>query len=155
MRGKKASRRSTKPDLRYNNPFIGKFINYVMRDGKKSIAQEVVYQCLDIVKEKTKKNPIEIFDKAMKNVSPLLEVRSKRVGGANYQIPVQVRSERRFILGSRWIIEAAQTRKGKSMQEKLAEELMAAANLEGSAMRKKQNVQKMAEANRAFAHFAR
>lgn len=155
MRGKKAPKRKIQPDYKYNNVQIAKFINYLMKDGKKTVAQKVVYTCFDIIKEKTKKNPIEIFDKAMKNISPVLEVKSRRIGGANYQVPMQVRSDRRFVLASRWLLEAANGRKGKPMSEKLADELMDAANLQGEAVRKKQNVQKMAEANRAFAHYAR
>lgn len=119
------------------------------------MAQSIVYDAFDIIEEKTKKNPLDIFELAMKNVSPNLEVKGRRIGGANYQIPVQVKADRRFVLASRWIIEAAKTRKGRPMSEKLAQELMDASNKEGAAMKKRENVQKMAEANRAFAHFAR
>lgn len=126
-----------------------------MRRGKKSVAQRIVYDAFKIVEEKSKKNPLEVFELAMKNVAPTLEVKGRRIGGANYQIPIQVKAERRFVLASRWIIEAAKTRKGRPMSEKLAQEFLDAAKKEGSAMKKRENVQKMAEANRAFAHFAR
>lgn len=155
MRGKRAPKRKVSPDVRYKNANVGKFINYIMKSGKKSVAQAIVYGAFDIVAEKTKKDPLEVFEKALKNVSPLMEVRGRRIGGANYQIPVQVRSDRRFVLASRWLIEAANTRKGKPMSDKLAQEFMDAAENTGDAIRKKENVHKMAEANRAFAHFAR
>jgi small subunit ribosomal protein S7 len=155
MRGKAAPKRKILPDPRYNDAQISKFINYVMRDGKKSVARSIVYQAFDMIEEKTKKNPLEVFELAMKNVAPTLEVKGRRIGGANYQIPVQVRADRRFVLASRWLIEAAAARKGKAMFFKLAQELMDAANKEGAAMKKRETVQKMAEANRAFAHFAR
>ncbi|MCX6796753.1 MAG: 30S ribosomal protein S7, partial [Candidatus Falkowbacteria bacterium] len=134
---------------------IAKFINYIMTCGKKSTAQKIVYGAFEIIKERTKQDPRHVFNKALKKVSPLLEVRGRRIGGANYQIPFQVRGERRFTLGCRWVIEAAHNRKGKAMAEKLAEEILAAANGEGAAMRKRENMHKMAESNKAFAHFAR
>ena len=155
MRGKSAPKRKIDSDLRYGDPEIAKFINYLMKDGKKSVAQKVVYGSFDIVKERTKQDPRHLFNKALKRVSPLLEVRGKRVGGANYQIPYQVRGERRFNLGCRWLIEAARGRKGKPMEMKLAEEIIAAAEGEGNAVKKRETVHKMAEANKAFAHFAR
>jgi len=155
MRGKQAPKRDIQGDPKYNNADIAKFINYIMEQGKKSIAQKVVYGCFDFIKEKTKQDPRHVFNKALKQVSPLLEIRGKRVGGANYQIPYQVRGSRRFNLGCRWIIEAAKSRKGKPMAEKLASELMDAANGEGAAIKKKADVHRMAEANKAFAHFAR
>jgi len=138
----------------YSNPLVGKFINYIMRQGKKSVAQKVVYKSFDIIKEKTKGNPIELFDKAIKNISPSLEVKSRRVGGANYQVPQPVRPDRKIQLAFRWIINAAKAKKGKSMAEKLAEELMLAVNNEGAAIKKKLDTHRMAEANRAFAHFS-
>ena len=125
-----------------------------MRQGKKSTAQKVVYKSFDIIKEKTKGNPIELFDKAIKNISPSLEVKSRRVGGANYQVPQPVRPDRKIQLAFRWIINAAKAKKGKSMAEKLAEELMLAVNNEGAAIKKKLDTHRMAEANRAFAHFS-
>ncbi|MCG2701438.1 MAG: 30S ribosomal protein S7 [Candidatus Falkowbacteria bacterium] len=155
MRGKQAPKRDIQGDPKYNNADIAKFINYIMEQGKKSIAQKVVYGCFDFIKDKTKQDPRHVFNKALKQVSPLLEIRGKRVGGANYQIPYQVRGSRRFNLGCRWIIEAAKSRKGKPMAEKLASELMDAANGEGAAIKKKADVHRMAEANKAFAHFAR
>jgi len=155
MRGKPAPKRQINPDVRYHDQDIAKFMNYVMERGKKTVAEKIIYGCFDIIKEKTKQDPRHVFNKAMKQVGPQLEVRGRRVGGANYQIPYPVRSERRFALSSRWIIDAAQTRKGRSMAEKLAAELMDAAKGEGAAMKKKMDVQRMAEANKAFAHFAR
>ena len=139
----------------YGRVDLGRFINYIMRDGKKSTAEKVVYGALARVKEITKEDPIAIFEKAMGNVSPLLEVASKRVGGANYQVPREVRPERQFVLAVRWIISAARAKKGKPMAQKLAEEFIAASKNEGSAIKKKQDTHRMAEANRAFAHFAR
>lgn len=144
-----------KNDLRYNSKDVAKFINYIMLNGKKTVAQAIVYGSLDIIKEKTKKDPIEIFTLAIQNTSPLVEVRSKRIGGSNYQIPVEVREVRRFLLSARWIIGAARSGKGKPMHEKLAEELLLASNNEGAAVKKREDVHKMAEANKAFAHFAR
>lgn len=130
-------------------------MNYLMRGGKKTVAEKIVYGCFDIIKEKTKQDPRHLFNKALKQVSPLLEVRGRRVGGANYQIPYPVRPERRFSLACRWMIDAARSRKGQAMAEKLAGEIMDAARGEGAAMKKKMDVQRMAEANKAFAHFAR
>ncbi len=155
MRGKQAPKRSILSDPKYTSPVVAKFVNYVMKDGKKSTAQKVVYSAFDIIEEKTKKPAIEVFTEAINNVSPLLEVKSKRVGGANYQIPMQVRAERRQQLAFRWILLAARSKKGKPMAQKLATELLAAAENQGDAVKKKQDVQRMAEANRAFAHFAR
>lgn len=161
MRGKKASRRKIGPDSKYNNVVVAKFINYLMKRGKKNVARKTVYSAFDILKQTAKEhnintnNPIDIFDHALKNVGPLVEVRGKRIGGANYQIPVQVRSERRQALAFRWLIEAAQARKGKPMKDKLALELLDAYNKLGAAIKKKDDIYKMAEANRAFAHFAR
>jgi len=154
MRKKQAEKRNILPDDKFNNFSIAKFINYVMKDGKKNTARKIVYGAFDIIKEKTKQNPIEIFDKALKNTMPYLEVKSKRIGGANYQVPREVRGERKLTLSLRWIINAAKSRKGVPMAEKLAIELMEAAAGQGAAVKKKQDVQKMAEANRAFAHFA-
>ncbi len=155
MRGKQAPKRKIEGDIRYNDFDVAKFINYIMKKGKKSVAQKVVYSAFDIIKEKTKQDPRHVFNKALKKVSPLLEVRGRRIGGANYQIPYQVRGDRRFTLGCRWLIGAAQARKGRPMREKLADEIMAAANEEGAAVKKKEDIHRMAEANKAFAHFAR
>lgn len=155
MRGKQAPRRKIGIDPKYASLSVAKFINYVMFDGKKTTAQKVVYGAFDRIKEKSQKEPLEVFETAVKNVSPLLEVKSKRVGGANYQIPLQVRAERRMQLAYRWLLIAARAKKGKPMAEKLADELMLAADNQGEAVKKKMDVQRMAEANRAFAHFAR
>ena len=154
MRRKTKIKKINNLDPLYSNPLVGKFINYIMRRGKKSVAQKVVYKSFDIIKEKTKGNPIELFDKAIKNISPSLEVKSRRVGGANYQVPQPVRPDRKIQLAFRWIINAAKAKKGKSMAEKLAEELMLAVNNEGAAIKKKLDTHRMAEANRAFAHFS-
>jgi len=125
-----------------------------MRRGKKSTAERVVYGALELIKEKSKKDPLDVFDQAIKNASPVVEVKARRVGGANYQIPVEVKGERRTALAMRWIIKAARDRKGKPMHEKLAQELNDAANQQGTAIKKKEDVHRMAESNRAFAHFA-
>lgn len=154
MRGKKAPKRDIAPDARYNSTQVTKFINYVMLNGKKTVAQKIVYGAFDYVKEKSGTDGYEMWMKAMQSISPELEVRARRIGGANYQVPVEVRPERRFTLASRWLIEAAQSRKGKPMYIKLALEIIDATNNEGAAMKKKDDVHRMAEANRAFAHFA-
>lgn len=155
MRSKPAPKRKIKADPRYNNLVIAKFINYIMKDGKRSTAEKVVYNAFDIIADKTKKNPVEIFDGAIKNVAPLLEIRSRRVGGANYQVPSPVRGDRRYSLAFRWLITAAKARKGVPMEKRLASELIDAYNKEGSAVKKREDVHRMAEANKAFAHFAR
>jgi small subunit ribosomal protein S7 len=155
MRKKRVYKKYLKPDFKYNRIDVGRFINYIMRNGKKSVAEKIVYDALDKIQKETKQEPIAVFEKAIQNASPMLEVFSRRIGGANYQVPREVRPERRFILGIRWIINAARSRKGKGMAEKLAEELIAASKNEGAAIKKKQDTHKMAEANRAFAHFAR
>jgi len=155
MRGKKATRRPIATDPKYHRVDVAKFINCVMERGKKSVAQTIVYRALDIIAEKTKKDAVVVFEEAIKNVSPVVEVRSRRVGGGNYQIPVPVRVERRQMLSFRWIIDAAKSSKGRPMQQKLAAEIMSAANNEGSAIKKKQDIHRMAESNRAFSHFAR
>jgi small subunit ribosomal protein S7 len=155
MRGKQAPKRDIEGDVKYSDKNITKFINYVMLSGKKSVAQRIVYGSFEIIKDKTKQDPRHVFNKAIKKVSPLVEVRGKRVGGANYQVPFQVRGERRFYLGCNWIINSADARKGHSMAEKLAAEILDASNGEGAAVRKRDMVHKMAEANKAFAHFSR
>ncbi len=154
MRGKQAPKRELKPDPKYNSTLIAKFINYIMQRGKKTVAQSIVYGAFEIIKEKTKQDPLTVFDAAMKNVAPILEVKSKRVGGANYQVPIEVRGDRRISLGMRWIIGAAQSKKGRPMLQKLAQELMEASVNQGDAVKKRADVHRMAEANRAFAHFA-
>jgi len=154
MRGKQAIKRKIKPDPKFDSVQIAKFTNLIMVQGKKTIAQQTVYKAFEIIQEKTKKDPKTIFDQAIKNVSPILEVKSRRIGGANYQIPIEVKGERKFALAVRWIINAARSRKGKPIREKLASELIDAANKQGEAIKKKEDVHRMAEANRAFAHFA-
>jgi len=134
---------------------VEKFINQVMRKGKKTIARKIVYGALDIVKTQSKKDALEVFQKAIENTSPLLQVRSKRVGGATYQVPVEVKPKKRASLAMKWILAAARAKKGKPMKIKLAEELLAAYKNEGAAVKKKEDTHRMAEANRAFAHFAR
>lgn len=155
MRKKRVYKKFHQPDVVHGRVELGRFINYVMKDGKKSTAEKLVYGAFDRIKTITKEDPMVIFDKALENAMPQLEVASKRVGGANYQVPREVRPERRFILALRWIIGAARAKKGKPMADKLAEELIAASKNEGGAIKKKQDMHRMAEANRAFAHFAR
>jgi small subunit ribosomal protein S7 len=155
MRGKRAGTRDIAPDNKYGSVLVAKLINYVMRDGKKSTATRVVYDAFKIIESETKKAPVEVFDEALKNVMPAVEVKSKRVGGANYQVPMPVRGERKYALAFRWLLLAARGKKGRPMCEKLAEELILAAKGEGEAVKKRAEVQRMAEANRAFAHFAR
>lgn len=152
--GKKKTKHPLAPDPVYNNIIIAKFINYIMKRGKKTIARKILYGAFDIMKEKAKQDPLEVFEKALQNAAPIVEVRSKRVGGATYQVPTEVRGERKMMLAMRWILEAARAKKGKPMAEKLAAELMDAAKNEGAAVKKKENTHRMAEANRAFAHFA-
>ena len=143
------------PDFKHNSTKVEKFINYVMKDGKKETARSIVYGAFDLIKEKEKTdNPLEVFDKAIKNVSPLVEVRSRRIGGANYMVPREVRVERRLALAMRWILDAARGRTGAPMYKRLAEELIAASKGGGPAVTKKENTHKMAEANKAFAHFS-
>ncbi|MDE2213055.1 MAG: 30S ribosomal protein S7 [Patescibacteria group bacterium] len=142
------------PDLKYNSVKLEKFINYIMQWGQKDTARKVVYAALEEVKEKTKQEPLEVFEAALRNVSPNMEIRSRRVGGANYQVPREVRPERRQSLAYRWMIDAARARKGMPMHKRLAEELIAASNNQGSAVKKREDTHKMAEANKAFAHFA-
>lgn len=155
MRGKKqAPKRQILPDPRYQSVVVAKFINRIMERGKKTVARKIIYQAFDVMAEKTKQDPRDIFDLAMKNAAPQVEVKGRRVGGANYQIPVEVRGDRKQALAMRWIIEAAQGKKGRPMHLKLADELIAASKNEGDAIKKKQDVHRMAEANRAFAHFA-
>lgn len=155
MRGKTAPKRKVIPDPKFNSEAIAKLVNHIMQGGKKTTAQRIVYTALDIVTEKTKRDPMEVFDDALKNVAPQVEVKSRRVGGANYQVPMPVQGPRREALAFRWILGAAKAKKGRAMAEKLAAEIMAAANEEGDAMKKKLDVQRMADANRAFAHFGR
>lgn len=155
MRRKIKNKPKIEPDYTYNSTKVAKLINYVMERGKKNAARTVVYDAFNLVKEKAKTEaPIEIFEVALKNTAPLMEVRSRRVGGANYQVPREVRPERRQSLSMKWIVEAARSKKGKPMAEKLAEEIVMASKNEGEAVKKRENTHKMAEANKAFAHFA-
>lgn len=158
MRRKVKNRNIPVADSVYNSAKLSKFINVIMWDGKKETARKIVYGAFDVIKEKLSEtdkdvNPIEVFDMALKNAGPTVEVRSRRIGGANYQVPRDVRPERRLALATRWIIEAARLKKGQPMHVKLADELIAASKNEGSAVTKRDNTHKMAEANKAFAHF--
>ena len=155
MRGKQAPKRKITPDPRYNHTDVAKFTNYIMERGKKTVAQKIVYDCFDIIKQKTEKEGIQIFEQAIKKVSPSVEIRGRRVGGANYQVPFPVRDERRFTLACRWILTATRSQKGKAMKEKLADILIQTSKGEGPAIKKKEDTHRMAEANRAFAHFAK
>lgn len=142
-------------DAKYNSVKISKFINYIMERGKKSTAQRIVYDAFDFIEEKMKTDPKVVFEQALRNVSPIVEVKGRRIGGANYQVPMEVMEPRRTSLGMKWVIIAARAKKGKPMAIKLGEELMEAFNKLGAAMKKREDVHKMAEANKAFAHFAR
>ncbi|MFI5211968.1 MAG: 30S ribosomal protein S7 [Ignavibacteria bacterium] len=153
MRKRTANKRHRRSDRMYDDILVGRFINCVMKDGLKQKAERVVYDAFVIIKEKLNTEPVEVFKKAIHNVEPTLEVRSRRVGGSNYQVPTEVRPERRKALAIKWILTYARDKAGRSMAEKLAGELMAAANNEGSAVKKKEDVHRMAEANKAFAHF--
>lgn len=155
MRGKQAPKRKIIADIKYDNMQVAKFINYLMERGKKSVAQGIVYKALAEIEKREKTDPLEVFDQAMKNVGPRLEIRGRRVGGANYQIPFPVKPNRRFYLASKWVIEAANARKGKAMHKKLADEFLDAFNNQGASVKKRADVHRMAEANKAFAHFAR
>ncbi len=141
------------PDPKYNSLLVSKFINNLMKCGKKSLAQRILYGAFDLIEERLKKPPLEVFNKAVENVKPELEVKSRRVGGATYQVPVEVRPERKVALAIRWIITYARARSGKSMSEKLADELIDAYNNTGASIKKKEDTRKMAEANKAFAHY--
>lgn len=145
--------RKRKPDSVYHSELISRFINGIMLDGKKSVAEKIFYGAFQIIKEKHQQDPLEVFQQAMENVKPVLEVKSRRVGGATYQVPVEVNQDRRTALAIRWIVGFARGRKGKPFSERLAAELMDAYQKQGAAIKKKQNVHKMAEANKAFAHY--
>ncbi len=153
-RRKRVFDKHVKPDTRYDNLLVGKFINSILQDGKRTTAERIVYEAFDIIHEKTKKGGLNIFEQALKNVAPLVELKSRRVGGANYQVPVPVLGERRTTLAIRWIKTAISSKKGKKMAEKLADELVEASNKAGGAMKKRDDVHRMADANKAFAHFA-
>lgn len=152
-RRKAAEKRNVLPDPKFKNVLVAKFINGLMERGKKSVAEKIFYSAIDIVEEKTGKDGLEVFEKAIENVKPILEVKSRRVGGATYQVPIEVRINRKQALALRWLIGYAKARPGRSMAEKLAAELVAAANKEGGSIKKREDTHKMAEANKAFAHF--
>ncbi|MCX8015921.1 MAG: 30S ribosomal protein S7 [Patescibacteria group bacterium] len=154
MRKKNPKKRTYEPDLVFNRVECTRFINYLMQRGQKATAEKNFYKAMELIKQKTGKDPLEVFDLALKNASPLVEVKSKRIGGANYQVPQLVKPERQFTLACRWIIQAVRSRRGKSAYEKLAEEIIAASNNEGAAVKKKMDTHRIAEANRAFAHFS-
>jgi small subunit ribosomal protein S7 len=155
MRRPIKNKKEIKPDLKYNSTKVEKFINHIMERGKKSVARGIVYDAFEIIKEKEKvENPLEVFETALKNVAPHMEVRSRRIGGANYQVPREVRPERRLFYAMTWIKNCALSHKGHSMKDKLADEIILASKNEGEAVKKRENTHKMAEANKAFAHFA-
>jgi small subunit ribosomal protein S7 len=153
MRRRRAPERKVQPDPVYNSELVAKFINNLMWDGKKSLAQKIFYRAMEIVGERTNENPLHVFQKAIENVKPSMEVRSRRIGGANYQVPVEVRPKRQISLAIKWIINAARKRPGRRMYEKLAAEIIDAYKGTGNAVKTRENVHKMAEANRVFAHF--
>ncbi len=154
MRRKRKTKREIIPDPKYSNTQVAKFINYTMHGGKKSVAEKVVYKAFEVLEEKHKQDPFTVFSSAIQNAGPALEVKSRRIGGATYQVPREVRGERKFYLACNWILAAARSRRGKPMHEKLAEEILAASKNEGAAIKKKLDMHRMAEANKAFAHFA-
>jgi len=154
MRRRRAEKRETEPDLKYNNPLVGKFINMIMSKGKKSVAENIVYSTLEIIKQKSdNKNALEVFTKAVDNARPFLEVKSRRIGGATYQVPIEVKQDRGNFLALKWIRDYAREKKGKSMEEKLADEILNAYKNEGPAIKKREDTHKMAEANKAFSHY--
>jgi len=153
MRRRRAPERKVQPDPVYNSELVAKFINNLMWDGKRSLAQKIFYRAMEIVGERTNENPLHVFQKAIENVKPSMEVRSRRIGGANYQVPVEVRPKRQISLAIKWIVDAARKRPGRRMYEKLAAEIIDAYKGTGNAVKTRENVHKMAEANRVFAHF--
>lgn len=154
MRKKHREKRIFEEDFIYNRPECARFINYLMQRGQKATAEKNFYKAMEIIKEKTKKDPMEVFETALKNVAPIVEVKSRRIGGANYQVPQEVKADRQLTLACRWIIQALRSRRGKPTYEKLAEEIIAASNNEGAAIKKKLDTHRIAEANRAFARFS-
>lgn len=152
-RRNRAPKRYIEPDLKYNSELVARFINKLMRNGKKTVAATVFYDALDIAEQRLKKPGIEVFEQAIKNATPQIEVRPRRVGGATYQVPLEVRPERRRSLAIRWLVSTARSRSGRSMAEKLAAELMDAASNQGATVKKREDTHRMAEANRAFAHY--
>jgi small subunit ribosomal protein S7 len=152
-RRREVTKREILPDPKYKNVLVAKFINNLMRRGKKSVAEGIFYRALDLIQARVKEDPLKLFEKSVNNAKPLVEVKSRRVGGATYQVPTEVRAERRTALAIRWLIGYAEERSEKSMEEKLAAELLDAANNRGGALKKREDVHKMAEANKAFAHY--
>jgi small subunit ribosomal protein S7 len=152
-RRREVTKREILPDPKYKNTLVAKFINKIMQRGEKSVAERILYRAMEIIQEKTKEEPLKVFEKSVNNVKPVIEVKSRRVGGATYQVPTEIRPERRTALAIRWLITYTQERSEKSMEEKLAAELMDAANNRGGAIKKREDVHKMAEANKAFAHY--
>lgn len=152
-RRRRPERRKVIPDSKFGDIRVSRFINYLLKRGKKSLAENLFYDAVDIIEQKKKARGVEVFHKAMEKVSPIMEVKSRRIGGATYQVPIEVSAKRKFALASRWIIRSAKMRAGKSMAEKLAAELMDAAAGEGAAIKKRDDTHRMAEANKAFAHF--
>jgi len=146
-------KRNILPDPKYRSELVSKFVNCMMRDGKKSVSESIVYRAFDMIEKKTKESPLKVFEKAMENVQPIIEVKSRRVGGSTYQVPIEVRKTRRKALGIRWLIAFARKRSEKTMAERLAAELMDAANQRGAAIKKREDTHRMAEANKAFAHY--
>ncbi|MFH1505171.1 MAG: 30S ribosomal protein S7 [Candidatus Omnitrophota bacterium] len=153
MRRRRAPKRETKPDSKYNSPAVGNFINIIMRDGKKSVAQRILYGAFDIIAEKTKEDPLKVFFSSLDNLRPRMAVKPRRIGGATYQVPLEVLKEKGVSIALRWMKDFAFKKKGRSMKEKLAEEIISAYKKEGAAIKKREDTHKMAEANRAFAHF--
>lgn len=152
---KRFKKHITAPDRMYNDVIVAKFINKIMKQGKKSTAQRIVYEAFEIIKQQTKKEPLDVFRQAIENASPLLEVKPKRIGGATYQVPVEVRGDKKLALAFKWMIDSARAKKGKPMAQKISGEIIDASNNSGNAIKKKNDTHKMAEANKAFAHFAR
>ncbi len=152
-RRREVTKRGIRPDPKYKSPLVSRFVNSIMKRGKKSVAERIFYGALDIVGQRAKEDPLKLFEKSVNNAKPVLEVKSRRVGGATYQVPTEVRAERRTALAIRWLISYARERSEKSMREKLAGELLDAANNRGGAIKKRDDVHKMAEANKAFAHY--
>ena len=153
MRKRRAVKRDVLPDAIYNSKVVTKLINQIMNDGKKGTAQKIVYKAFDMIKEKTNEEPMDVFKKAMENISPALEVKSRRVGGANYQVPIEVKAERAQTLAFRWLVQYARLRNAHSMAENLANEIIDASNGIGASVKKREDTHKMAEANKAFAHY--
>ena len=152
-RRSRATKRYIAPDAKYGNQLISMFVNKLMREGRKSLAERIMYTALDEIEEKEKRDPVEVFEQAVQNATPVVEVKPRRVGGATYQVPVDIRAERRMALALRWLLQSARARRGRTMSERLAAELIEAANNQGVTIKRKADTHRMAEANRAFAHY--